>query len=261
MVSRRVDFSVGGNPLSRIKYALGVDRFLCISRGVQEALRSGGVSPSRLVLVPSGIDLEESAGESDSVPDLREWIGAPTGTRIVGTVAALAPHKNHHDLLLAAARVVPLLPDVRFVWMGEGECRAALERQRTALGLEERVHLLGFVKDAKGLMPQFTVFALASYLEGLCTSLLDAQMAGVPIVATAVGGIPEVVDDGLTGRLVPGRDPEALARALIEALEQPELRARWARAARVAVRSFSADAMVERTLEVYRESLADRAVV
>jgi len=131
-------------------------------------------------------------------------------------------------LLLESARaVIAARPRAHFVWLGEGECRAALERRRAALGLESRVHLLGFQPQARALMRQFDVFVLSSYLEGLCTSLLDAQVLGVPIVATAVGGVPEVVRDGETGRLVHGLDAGALAAALIETLARPELGRAW----------------------------------
>src|SRR4029078_10313291 len=95
---------------------------------------------------------------------------------------------------------------------------------------------------------QFTLFALSSYLEGLCTSLLDAQALGVPIVATAVGGVPDVVQDGSNGRLVPGRDVEALAAGLIEALLDPALRERWVARARETVEAFR----IERTVQLTR---------
>lgn len=257
LVSRRVDFGVAGNALSRLKYRLPVDRYLCISRGVMEVMRAGGIPAARLALVPSGVELP-AAGVREPGPgaaDLRGLLGVAPGTPVVGTVAALAPHKDHATLLRAAALVVARRPDVHFAWAGEGGCRPALERQRAELGLERCVHLLGFRADALGLLAQFTVFALSSHLEGLCTSLLDAQSLGVPVVATAVGGVPDVVTDGRTGRLVPGRDPEALAGALLEALDRPEERRRWADAALVSVREFDVSRMVERTLAEYEAVL------
>jgi glycosyltransferase involved in cell wall biosynthesis len=263
VVSRRVDFDVGGNPLSRLKYATGVDRYLCISRGVREVMTAGGIAERRLALVPSGIELEAESGDGAAAgpaPDLRATIGVPAATALVGTVAALAPHKNHADLLRAARPVVDARPDVHFVWIGEGECRPALERMRADLSLESHVHLLGFRPDARRLMTQFTVFALSSYLEGLCTSLLDAQSLGVPVIATAVGGVPDLVADGVTGRLVPPRDPRALAAAILGALADAPARQGWAERARDSVRAFSADHMVERTLEVYRDALAEHGV-
>ena len=253
VVSRRVDFSVARHPLSALKYRMPVDRYLCISRGVMDAMAESGVPRERLALVPSGVALPspEAAGGRGPGEDLRALIGAAPDAIVIGTVAALAPHKNHADLARAAAIVLALRPDVRFAWIGEGECRPALERQIAALGIGDRVRLLGFRVEARALLAQFDVFALASYLEGLCTSLLDAQALGVPIVATAVGGIPDVVEQGRTGLLVPARDPQAFANALLETLGDPAGARRRADAARVSVRAFSADATAERTLQEY----------
>jgi glycosyltransferase involved in cell wall biosynthesis len=116
----------------------------------------------------------------------------------------------------------------------------------------------GFQPEARALMRQFDVFDLSSYLEGLCTSLLDAQALGVPIVATAVGGVPEVVRDGDTGRLVHALEPAPLAAALIEALAHPELRNGWVERARTAVEAFGIAHTAERTLAAYREVLGPR---
>jgi L-malate glycosyltransferase len=259
VVSRRVDFGVGGNALSRLKYRLPVDRYLCISRGVMAVMRAAGIPAARLALVPSGVELPAAgARESGAAADLRGLLGVAPDAPVVGTVAALAPHKDHATLLRAAALVTARRPDVRFAWVGEGECRAVLERQRAESGLERNVHLLGFRDDALGLLAQFTVFALASHLEGLCTSLLDAQSLGVPVVATAVGGVPDVVTDGRTGWLVPAREPEALAHALLEALERPEERRLRAGAALVSVREFDVERMVERTLVEYEAVLREK---
>jgi glycosyltransferase involved in cell wall biosynthesis len=257
VVSRRVDFRVDQNVFSRWKYRLPVDRYLCISRPVMEVMRTGGVPASRLALVPSGVTID-AAPPPPGTADLRALIDAPAGAPVLGTVAALAPHKDHATLLEAVPRVLEAVPDAHFVWLGEGECRANLERRRAALGLEARVHMPGFRPDAKALMPQFTLFVLSSHLEGLCTSLLDAQVRGVPIVATRAGGIPDVIESGVTGALVPPRDPEALAGMIVEALADPARRAAWAAAARESVRRFSADAMVENTLAAYGEVLEGR---
>ena len=260
VVSRRVDFLVRRNPFSRLKYALPVDRYLCISEGVRQAMLASGVPPRRLSVVPSGVDLAEVRAEGlRPAPSLRALAGIPEDAEVLGTVASLAPHKNHALLLDAARDVIAERPRAHFVWLGEGECRVALERRRRELALESRVHVLGFRQDARALMTQFDVFALSSYLEGMCTSLLDAQALGVPIVATAVGGVPEVVEDGRTGRLVRSLEPGPLARALVEALAQPALRSAWARAAGASVAAFGIARTADRTLAAYREVLAERA--
>jgi len=256
VVARRVDFRVGGSPWSRLKYRLPVDRYLCISAGVREAMLASGVPAERLALVPSGIDLDAVRREgAAAASDLRGELGLPADAEVVGTVASLAPHKNHALLLEAVPRVLAERPRATFVWLGEGGCRGALERRRAELGLERVVIMPGFRPDALGLLRQFDLFVLSSYLEGLCTSLLDAQALGVPIVATAVGGVPEVVSDGITGRLVATLSPEPLAAAIVGALAAPDERAAWAQAARASVQAFGAERTARRTLEEYRRIL------
>jgi len=258
VVARRVDFRVRTQPFSRLKYALPVDRYFCISEGVRAAMRSSGVPESRLALVPSGIDLAavRAAGAAPA-PDLRGLCKLPPESRIIGTVASLAPHKNHALLLEAAAVVCAAAPEAHFVWLGEGGERAALESRRAALRLERRVHLLGFRDDARSLMRQFDLFCLSSYLEGLCTSLLDAQALGVPIVATAVGGVPEVVSDGVTGALVRTLEPAALATALLAALRDDARRDAWRAAAMQSVERFSITRTAQRTEAEYRRVLTE----
>ena len=256
VVSRRVDFKVGGNPFSRIKYALPVDRYFCISEGVRAAMLASGIAPAKLALVPSGIDLAAVEAEGrEAAPDLRAWLGLPADAEVAGTVASLAPHKNHALLLEAVPAIVAARPRAHFVWLGDGECRPALERRRAELRLEDRVHLAGFRPDAKALMRQFDLFVLSSHLEGLCTSLLDAQALGVPIVATAVGGVPEVVHDGISGRLVRQLEPSKLAAAISEALADASARAAWAAGGKESVRGFGIANTARRTLEEYRAVL------
>jgi glycosyltransferase involved in cell wall biosynthesis len=192
--------------------------------------------------------------------NLRSWLGLPTDAEVVGTVASLAPHKNHALLLEAAPALFEARPKAHLVWLGEGDCRAALERRRAELGLESHVHMPGFHADAKALMTQFTLFCLSSHLEGLCTSLLDAQALGVPIVATSVGGVPEVVTDGVTGRLVADLSPSALASALVTALSEPATRAHWTVAARASVEAFGISRTAERSRIEYQRVLTERAV-
>lgn len=262
VVSRRVDFKVATNPLSRLKYAWGVDRYFCISRGVMDVMLASGLAGSRLALVPSGIDLDAVRAEADAATaDLRAVLGLAAGACVVGTVASLAPHKNHALLLEAVPHVLRARPDVTFVWLGEGECRPALERRRAELGLERAVLMPGFRADARALIRQFDLFVLSSHLEGLCTTLLDAQAIGTPIVATAVGGIPEVVADGVTGRLVRALEPEALAAAIVGALADPAARAAWSAAGRESVRAFGADATAARSLAEYERLLAERGCI
>ena len=257
IVSRRVAEAVARHPMSALKYRLPVDRYLCVSRAVMATLHDAGVPESKLALVPSGVILSPPAlTERTSV---RALIGAPESAPVVVTPAALTAEKRHEDLLEAAQAVLQQLPEVRFVWLGDGPRRAALERRRDQLGLAQRVFLLGFRPDGRALVAQCTVAALASDLEGIATALIEAQADGVPAVATRVGGIPEVVQDGVSGRLVPARDPSALAAALIEALCQPERARAWSEQARLGVMQFDIERTVQRTLDEYRRVLEAHA--
>jgi glycosyltransferase involved in cell wall biosynthesis len=258
IVSRRVDFEVAEHPLSALKYRLGVDRYLCISEGVRRVLARAGVPDRKLAVVPSGIDLERWRCLPDASA-LGARLGLAPGTPVIGNIAALAPHKDQHNLLGAAAALARRLPAARWVVFGEGERRGALEAERHRLGLDEVVLLPGFVERVEEAVALLSVFVLSSYLEGLGTSVLDAQAAGIPVVATAVGGVPEMIEDGVTGWLVPPRDPEALAAAVEDALARPAEAARRAAAARRTVERFAISRTVALTEAAYAEVLAERA--
>ena len=249
VATRRVDFALRGF-LSRRKYA-ACDRVIAVSEAIAGVLRRGGLSTERVRLVYEGVpDRRAQTGGREALREL----GVPEDAPVVGNVAALTGHKDQATLLAAAARVGVHLPEARFVIVGEGELRGQLEAQARDLGLERRCIFAGFRADLDRLIPAFTVFCLSSHMEGLGTSLLDAMAFGVPVVATAAGGIPEAVTDGITGRLVPPRDPDALAAALVEALQDPARRDAWGRAGRKRFEErFTADRMVEATLAVYAE--------
>jgi len=260
VVSRRVDFDIASGLARRWKYARGVDRYLCISEGVRRVLVRGGIAAERLAIVPSGIDVERWRTLPDPAP-LRARLGLTPGAPVLGTIAALAPHKDLFNLLAAAGLLRARVPEARWVVFGEGELREGLERERRARGLDGVVLFPGFLENVGEALALMDVFVLSSYLEGLGTSVLDAQAAGVPVVATETGGVPEMIASGENGWLVPPRDAAALASAVADALAHPEERTRRAARARETMRRFSLDATVEATLAVYRDVLAERARV
>jgi glycosyltransferase involved in cell wall biosynthesis len=147
-------------------------------------------------------------------------------------------------------------PDVRFVAAGEGPTRTDVAAQVAALGLGDSFLLPGFLDDVPAVLGALDLFVLSSYLEGLGTSVLDAQAARVPVVATNVGGVPEMIEDGVNGRLVPPRDPAALAAAILEALDDPQRTRARAAKARASVCAFDLTRTIERTEALYRELLA-----
>jgi glycosyltransferase involved in cell wall biosynthesis len=250
IASRRVDFGLRG-PLSRWKYAR-CRRVIAVSQAVARVLERDGLPAARVRVVYEGVpDRAPARGGEDALRAL----GVPAGVPVVGNVAALTAHKDHATLLAAAARVLARIPEARFVIVGQGELEGPLRAQARALGVEGRVLFAGFRADVDCLLPAFDVFCLSSHMEGLGTSLLDAMCYGRAVVGTAAGGIPEAVEDGVTGRVVPPRQPEALAAALTEVLVDRARREAMGKAGRARfLARFTADRMVDATLAVYAEA-------
>jgi len=224
-----------------------------VSRAIHDVMTRAGVDGAQLRLVYEGVP------DRPPVPGGREALaalGVPPGAPVVGNIAALVDHKDQATLLRAAARVLAQRPDVRFVIVGEGERREALLAQAAQAGIASAVVFTGFREDVDRLLPAFDVFCLSSHMEGLGTIVLDAMAFGRPVVATAAGGIPESVVDGVTGRIAPPRDDAALAAALLELIADPARARSLGEAGRRRFEErFSAERMVAETLAVYEELL------
>lgn len=189
----------------------------------------------KLEVVHCGIDVE-------SWP--RRSVDAPEGPLRILTVGRLHPQKSHHVLIDAVDLLRARNVDVTVTLVGEGPTRPALERQIAELGLEDRVRLVGAVgqSDIGAFFPQHDAFCLASVSEGLPVVLMEAMAAGLPVVTTRITGVPELVEHGVTGLLVPPARPQALAEALQRVVEEPALRSALTIAARAAVRAgFDSD--------------------
>ena len=252
VVSRRVDFVPKTHAVNRWKYAQP-DRIIAISERIAEVMRSIGVSESRLATVYSGVD----TARFDVEPLAREALGIPENVPLLGNVAALVGHKDHATLIEAMPAVLDALPSLHLVIVGEGGLRGAIEDQIARLNVGRAVHLLGFRRDVPHLLRALDAFVLSSKEEGLGTSVLDAMACRVPVVATAGGGIPEMVKDGETGRLVAARDPRALAAAIVRVFQEPqETSAMAARGRALVDERFSVVRMVEGNLRVYEELLS-----
>ena len=254
IASRRVDFHVRSNAFSRWKYRC-VDRFICASAAIRDMLSGDGVPPERASVVHEGIE----TGRIERAPalDLHREFDLPAGCPIVGNVAALVPHKGQRHLVDAAARVVREVPDARVLIVGAGELEAALSRQIGRLHLAGKVILTGFRSDVPSVLKGLDLFVMSSVTEGLGTSVLDAMAAGLAVVGTRAGGIPESVVDGGTGLLTPPADAAAMARAIADLLQDDTKRRAFGAAGRERARAaFNADRMVEETAAVYAEVVA-----
>lgn len=251
VASRRVDFHLRGGALSRWKYGR-VDRLIAASEAIRRILISDGLPPDRIVTIHEGIDLNHV--QAAPPVNLHEALWLPHGAPIIGNVAALVPHKGHRHLIEAARLVIQTFPDARFVLFGEGELREHLERQARADHLERHVLLPGFRADVLGCMKGFDLFVMSSITEGLGTSLLDAMACSKAVVATRTGGIPEVVEEGVTGLLVEPHDHRAMGGAIVTLLRDRTLRARMGEAGlQRVVERFTVERMIAETIAVYAD--------
>jgi glycosyltransferase involved in cell wall biosynthesis len=253
VAARRVDFHLKRHAFSKWKYHQ-VDVFIAASQLIASMLEDDGIPRDKITVVHDGVNT--SAIDKTPEADARAAFWLAKGAPLVGNVAALAAHKGQKHLVAAAAKVVREIPDARFVILGEGELRAALEKQIKDLGLERHVVLGGFRSDAVALMKSFDIFAMSSVTEGLGSVILEAMACRRAVVASRAGGIPEAVVGGETGLLVPPADDSALAAGIVKLLKDAPLRERLGAAGRARVDAeFSVAKMVEDTLRVYNSQL------
>lgn len=249
---RRVDFPIGRNPISRLKYTTRLlDRIVAISENIRRVLIRDGIAPDRIEVIRSGIDMHRFDGVHPD-PSFRSKLGIPENAVIVGTVAGMVSHKDYPNLLRAAAKVIAAEQDVYFVAAGSGPEEASIHGLARELSLGDRFRFLGERDDVGAVLKAMDVFVLASKLEGLGTSVLDAMSVGLPVVGTTAGGIPEMVESGANGLLVPSEDPGRLADSIIELARDGEFRTRLGRGSLERVREFDYRRMGERSLMLCR---------
>lgn len=226
---------------------------------IKRRLTAEGYDGDRITVVPNGTNFTPDTPPSRCAR-LREELELPPAAPIVGMVARLDPIKGIEYFLEAAALVRAECPDARFLIVGDNRVNVAyrndLKRLAQRLGLHTVLRFTGFRNDAADLLSLCSVSVLASLSEGLSNTLLESMAAGIPVVATAVGGNPEAVEDGVTGILVPPKDSAALAAAICRILYDKELAAAMGRAGRRRVLDcFGTERMIERTQQLYQDLL------
>lgn len=231
-------------------------RIVAVGEAVREFLvNEVGLPPVKIAVIPNGVDVERY------VPGprvARDALGLPPRDRLIGHVARLAPEKDQMVLLHAFRIVVDAHPKARLVIVGDGTRRGELQRVAGELGLGDRVDFLGLREDVPDLLPHFEAFVLSSRQEGLPLAILEAMACARPVVATAVGEIPRVIREGVTGATVPPGDPAAMAMSIRAVLEHPEWAAAMGRAARQLIEeTFSLTLMVQQYQALY-DSLVSR---
>jgi len=234
-----------------------LDRAIAVSEAAGRFLVEGkGYPADRIVVVPNGRDLTAfaPAGHREAV---RKELGLDDGVPLIGVVGRLETQKGHRYLLDAWPAVLREFPDARLLVIGDGSLRTDLERQAQQLGIAPSIVFLGFRTDMPRLLDGLDGLALPSLYEGMPLTVIEASAMACPVVATAVDGTPEVIEDDVTGWLVPPADPESLARAVVRLLVDRDRARAIGRAGRERVLlQFDLGRQVEATARVYRSVVA-----
>ena len=226
-------------------------RVVAHSRDYYARVLNCGVPEERARLIPSGVDADDLPAAGT---DMREAWHVPRDAILVGLVGRLSREKGHDVFLEAAALASDEDTGLRYVVVGDGELRESLERRTRELGLADRVRFAGFVENMRDVYHALDVLVSASRLEAMPRVVLEGMATGKPIVATDVGGTSDLIEDGVTGFLVPAENAAAMADRLLGLARGLEMRERFGRAAQAAARrDFSLDARADRLAEIYRE--------
>lgn len=239
------DKTSGQIRLQRLAYRAAT-KVVANSPAARGILEQEGVAPTSIAVIPNGLDPAAFAGRKSPARPIRTII----------TVANLRPEKSHETLIAAAALLVPDFPALRFRIVGSGPRRAELEALAAARGLAANVEFLGHREDVPALLADADAYVLPSRSEAFPNGAMEAMAAGLPVVATAVGGLLNLIEDGRTGRLVPPAEPGDLAAALRSLIEHPAEAAAMAAAGRAAVfQQYSFDRMIASFEDLYLTSL------
>lgn len=236
----------------------GLDRadvVLPMSRHIQQSLEAGGVPGRRLLTLYSALDMTRVPQQEDGRRRGRRF-GIPDDVPLIGTVANLFPRKGYEVILKALPKILTSCPTMQYVLIGQGGSgyERTLRSLVRTLGLENNVRFVGFQKEVYSCLAAMDIYVHPALMEGFGIAMLEAMAMEKPIVASRVGGIPEVVEDGVTGLLVPPGDPSALALALMRLLEEPHTRERMGRAGRERLEThFTAEQIMSTLRTLYAE--------
>jgi glycosyltransferase involved in cell wall biosynthesis len=237
------------------------DRLIAVSPlNVEKGLRDGIGQHGDYVIIRSGIELDRFEHPCVPCSQTRAALGIPSDVLAVGTVTRLSPQKAPLDFVRAAGIIAQSVPEAWFVMVGDGPLRPQVKMLATELGLTDRLILTGLRHDVPELMAAFDIFVLSSLWEGLPRVLPQAMAMGLPIVATAVDGNTEAIEDGVNGLLVLPGQPAALAQAVIRLLRDPQTVRRMGQAGRARADEFGARKMVDEIANLYEELLARKGL-
>jgi glycosyltransferase involved in cell wall biosynthesis len=239
--------------------ALITDRLIMLTdQERRDHMRFRIATEETFTTIHSGVDLEQFAASPGERDRVRESLGIPDGAFVVGAVGRLTAVKGHRVLLDAAKEVIARRGEAVFVFLGAGELLEDLKRQAAQLGIAGSVRFAGWQPGAARIMGAFDLFAFPSLNEGMGKALVEAMVLEKPVVASRIGGITDLVDDGISGFLVPPGDAQALADRILHILESPETGHRMAKRASETAAAYGSAAMVRKIENLYSDLLSRR---
>lgn len=238
------------------------DRLITVSEQVRQDILAYGVArPEKVSVIPLGFDLEPFSKCEMERGTFRQELGLVDEMRLIGIVGRIFPIKNHRLFLDSALHVAAETPNVRFVVVGDGALRPAMEHHASNLGLADQVVFTGWRHDLPRIYADLDVLVISSDNEGTPVSAIEAMASGRPVVATRVGGLPDLVAEGETGYLVPPRDPRAMATAILRLLSDPQTANYMGQTARVmAQERFPVKRLITETENLYDQLLGEKGV-
>ncbi|MBY0523240.1 MAG: glycosyltransferase family 4 protein [Gemmataceae bacterium] len=231
------------------------EKVICVSADLHDSCLASGVAADRCLLIENGIDTTEYA-RTQGRADARQRLNIPAQRLVIGAVGRLSPEKGFDILIRATHQLLNRGMDVELHVIGEGDDEARLRRLIQELGIEERCRLQGFHSELRPFYEAMDVFVLSSLREGLPNVVLEAMAMEVPVIATAVAGVPRLIQDGCNGVLIPPRECEPLLEALARLLDDPQCREALSKAGRQTVETrYSFDQRTRRLQQVYDQLL------
>jgi glycosyltransferase involved in cell wall biosynthesis len=237
------------------------DKLIVVSPlNIDKGLAAGIGKAEDYVVIRSGIELERFGHPQCSPAKTRAAWGIPAEAPVVGTVTRLSPQKGPLDFVRAAHLIAQTLPEVRFIMVGDGPLRPQVEELIRELGLEGRLVLTGLRRDVPDLLAAFDLFVLSSLWEGLPRVVTQAMASGLPVVATAIDGSAEAIEEGVNGLLTPPGEPQAIAAAVLQLLRDPAQRRQMGQSGQARALEFDVRTMVAKIAALYEELLQQKGL-
>ena len=237
------------------------DRIIVTADAIkQDMIKVNGINPDKITSIPTGIDLDIFNALKVHGERIRREFSIPDKTPLIGMVSVLRSWKGHRYFIEAASKVIKVMPDIRFMIVGDGPMKDFVEGTIDRFSLRSHVIMSGFRSDIPDILAAMDIFVLPSTgSEGVPQAILQAQSLGRPVIGTRVGGIPEVIEDGVTGVLIPPKDPDALAHSILSLIQDKEKAGELGvNGMKLVKEKFSITNMVDKIEAVYKEFYENR---